>query len=82
LPEIGPAFLEGSGFPLQCTYVELAWEDDPETGFYRTRIVDRCANLPKQRVNGIYCCDDHAEQAQGDRVTRARTTEEGVMFPS
>jgi hypothetical protein len=66
------AFLQEHGFPLQCTYVRLVQVTDPETGFPRWRIADRCEHLPNQRIKSIYTCDDHAEQAKSPSALRAR----------
>jgi hypothetical protein len=74
-----PAFLQERGFPLQCTYVRLVQVNDPETGFPRWRITERCENLPNQRIKGIYTCDDHAEQAKSPLALRARA-EGGVAL--
>ena len=71
------AFLQERGFPLQYTYVQFVMEPT-DTGFH-ARITERCANLPNQRVNGIYTCDDHAQLAGSRGVIRA-TEQEGVRF--
>jgi hypothetical protein len=67
------AFLVEQGFPVRCVFVSLA-QEPTETGF-RMRIVDRCPELPTQRVRGVYVCDEHATEAQSG----SRATVEGVM---